>query len=708
MADTNFNINLKVNVDKGKSTQQVNAIKKSLEKKKIKLKIDTSAMKKQLTDFKKSLTGVNKSLNNAFKLDSKNLKNLQDLKKVLSEINKLSKKTQVKVTSSKETSQVNSDLEKQKNKYLQLLKMKQSLEKQMASTSNATSYRNLKEQLELVTREAENCKTKISELSKLKLKTDMTKSMSSQFQTVQKQAQSLKTSLEKTLKNTNLTSTQKKDLNELLTIINKVSQTRFRLKTSDAEAQIQKLIQEITNVSSKYSKIKINIDATSNINKTEKSVDSMMNKLKQAQNTKIGANSFINSKDLNKLISDAEKLKQNLKNIDMKGNVATETAKILKQLDAINNKFKNLQNIAKLDMKLGGGVTTANKQIDNLISKINTVKTQKIGGDAFIDETKLTNLITRLQSLKTNLTGLDVNSEKVVAEFEQIKNSINKTETELKELQSAGKFELKLEQSKNTLDSLGNQIDKLEQKIKKLGGDESTVRSLRQELANISKLPLGQQAVAIGELRNKITHAKNETDKLSSSAKNATKNMTTLGSSTKRFGTFFSNLYSSMSTYSLGNIISMQMTKAIYGITDTIRELDKAFVAFNKVAPESFHGTAEEFDNLREKAIDVGQDVARSSVDIINSTASALQLGIDDIDKALEYARNVNMYANVADVSEEQSDKYIKSIMSAYGGVDESLDEMTNKVKGAGAGYSLLNDYMDEAESLPSYRVIGF
>ena len=46
--------------------------------------------------------------------------------------------------------------------------------------------------------------------------------------------------------------------------------------------------------------------------------------------------------------------------------------------------------------------------------------------------------------------------------------------------------------------------------------------------------------------------------------------------------------------------------------------------------------------------------------------------------------------------------------MSAYGGVNESLDEMTNKVQGAGAGYSLLNDYMDEADSLPSYRVIGF
>jgi hypothetical protein len=35
--------------------------------------------------------------------------------------------------------------------------------------------------------------------------------------------------------------------------------------------------------------------------------------------------------------------------------------------------------------------------------------------------------------------------------------------------------------------------------------------------------------------------------------------------------------------------------------------------------------------------------------------------------------------------------------MSAYGGVDESLDSMSTKVKGAGDNYSRLTDYMDQA-----------
>lgn len=36
--------------------------------------------------------------------------------------------------------------------------------------------------------------------------------------------------------------------------------------------------------------------------------------------------------------------------------------------------------------------------------------------------------------------------------------------------------------------------------------------------------------------------------------------------------------------------------------------------------------------------------------------------------------------------------------MSAYGGVDESLDAMSTKVKGAGDNYSRLTDYMDQAD----------
>lgn len=680
MADHKFNINLGIEVQKGNSQKQLNNIKKKLEEKKIQLKLDTSKLNSELKTFKKSLTGLNKQLNDAFKLNKGQLQNLQDLKNVLSEINKLSKKTKIQITDSKDGDTVTKNLENQKKKYLELLKLRQSLQKQMAKTTNATSYSNLKSELEMVTQEAEKCKTKISELSKIKLKADMTKSMTSQFQSLQKQAKSLKTNLENSLKNTNLTSTQKQQLQDMLSTINKISQTRIGLKTADAEPKLQSMLKELETINGKYKNIKINIKATSNIDKTTKKVNIFLGKLKMAQNEKIGANSFLNEKELNKVISKVENLKQQLKSINMSDNVGTETTKIVKELENAKSKFKELQNVAKLDMKLNGNVSSLNKQIDTMVSKLNQMKNNKLGSNAYIDESKITKMINDLEKYKQLASSLDINDEKVVAEFENIRNSVDKVNTEMKELNAEGKLKMTTEGNSTQIEALRLRIEKLRQ-TEKITAEQAQI--LKQKLEDIKKVDVGKQTNEMKKLKNQITQAVNETAKLNSGV--------------KKTGTFFNNLYSSMSTFSLGNIISTQITKAVYSISDTIKELDKAFVEFNKVAPDSFHGTEAEFDSLREKAISVGQEVARSSIDIINSTASALQLGIDDIDRALEYAKNVNMYANVADISESEADTYIKSIMSAYGGVNESLDEMAVKVKGAGEGYSMLTNYMDMA-----------
>ena len=191
------------------------------------------------------------------------------------------------------------------------------------------------------------------------------------------------------------------------------------------------------------------------------------------------------------------------------------------------------------------------------------------------------------------------------------------------------------------IDSNNASIDSLKNKITQLKNEEKLTteqaEQLKQKLNQISQMDVGKQANAIKHFRNELKQATDETARLQTGV--------------KRTSTFFSNLYSTMSTFSLGNIISMQITKAIYGISDTIRELDKAFVGLTKVAPDSFHGTAEELENVRQKAVEVGQDVARSATDIINSTASALQLGVSNIDRAMEYAKNVNLYANVAEIS---------------------------------------------------------
>ena len=52
---------------------------------------------------------------------------------------------------------------------------------------------------------------------------------------------------------------------------------------------------------------------------------------------------------------------------------------------------------------------------------------------------------------------------------------------------------------------------------------------------------------------------------------------------------------------------------------------------------------------------------------------------------------------NIKDLKEEDADKYVKSIMSAYGGVENSIKPMRTQIQGAAKDYSLLNSYMDNA-----------
>ena len=634
MADHQFNIKLGIKVEKGDSEKQLENLKKSLEEKKITLKLDVTKLNEQLKTFKDSLSDVNKKLNNAFKLNNGALDNLKNLKTVLEEINKLSGKTKIQINNSKDVNTITKNLETQNKKYAELLKLKQNLIKQRAGTTDTSAIDSLNKQIQLVEQEANKCKTAISKMTEIKLSTDMTKSMVSQFQSTRDQLKNLKADIENTLRSSNLTDKQKTDLKDMLNTVNQLNKNKIDLTSDKAETKVRKLTNKLSELNTKYKDIKLDIKVNDNIRSANKSVDDLLNKLKTAQNSKTGTNSFINKSELEKIIQDVEKFKNDISNINLKGNVETELAKILANVDNCENKFKELQNSAKLSMKIDGDVNSQTKQIDTMLNKLKEMKQWKIGSNAYIDESKINEAISKLEQYKNELKNLDVNDEKVASEFETIKSKINETTQEIKEFQNQAKQGMKIDSNNASIDSLKNKITQLKNE-EKLTTEQA--EQLKQKLNQISQMDVGKQANAIKHFRNELKQATDETARLQTGV--------------KRTSTFFSNLYSTMSTFSLGNIISMQITKAIYGISDTIRELDKAFVGLTKVAPDSFHGTAEELENVRQKAVEVGQDVARSATDIINSTASALQLGVSNIDRAMEYAKNVNLYANVAETT---------------------------------------------------------
>lgn len=634
MADHQFNIKLGIKVEKGDSEKQLENLKKSLEEKKITLKLDVTKLNEQLKTFKDSLSDVNKKLNNAFKLNNGALDNLKNLKTVLEEINKLSGKTKIQINNSKDVNTITKNLETQKQKYAELIKLKQNLIKQRAGITDTSAIDSLNKQIQLVEQEANKCKTAISKMTEIKLSTDMTKSMVSQFQSTRNQLKNLKADIENTLRSSNLTDKQKTDLKDMLNTVNQLNKNKIDLTSDKAETKVRKLTNKLSELNTKYKDIKLDIKVNDNIRSANKSVDDLLNKLKTAQNSKTGTNSFINKSELEKIIQDVEKFKNDISNINLKGNVETELAKILANVDNCENKFKELQNSAKLSMKIDGDVNSQTKQIDTMLNKLKEMKQWKIGSNAYIDESKINEAISKLEQYKNELKNLDVNDEKVASEFETIKSKINETTQEIKEFQNQAKQGMKIDSNNASIDSLKNKITQLKNE-EKLTTEQA--EQLKQKLNQISQMDVGKQANAIKHFRNELKQATDETARLQTGV--------------KRTSTFFSNLYSTMSTFSLGNIISMQITKAIYGISDTIRELDKAFVGLTKVAPDSFHGTAEELENVRQKAVEVGQDVARSATDIINSTASALQLGVSNIDRAMEYAKNVNLYANVAETT---------------------------------------------------------
>ena len=209
-------------------------------------------------------------------------------------------------------------------------------------------------------------------------------------------------------------------------------------------------------------------------------------------------------------------------------------------------------------------------------------------------------------------------------------------------------------------------------------------------MQQISNLPLNEQVTKLNALSSKVTQ-------YGQSLPKATKNTRALGNAMKYTNGFCANLYSSLMYFSIGNMIGDQLTRAVGAIKDTIIDLDSAFRDLMKVAPDTFQGTTEQLEALREKASEIGQDVARSSVDIINSTASALQSGFKDVDKAMEFAKQTSIFANIADLNQEDSSKYLEGIMSAFGGVSNSVDKMNTKLKGANENYSQLNDFMDQS-----------
>lgn len=404
---------------------------------------------------------------------------------------------------------------------------------------------------------------------------------------------------------------------------------------------------------------------------------------KQLSSIKVGNLSSSQAKEVDRLkaqLKSLEGFKIDTKDITKSKNELTQLESKLKEVKS------NLGNL-KIDMNIDKQVNGAKSSVDGLINKLQALNKTGFGNTGKINET-----VSKLQSLKNELNNLNPNSENFTAEFQNMIQSINQCESEYKQLNSAMQSSKANFNFQTNLSRTLSELQQLRQKCVDLGQSTGQVDRLEQELRQLGNVSTDKAASGLQRIKSEMASMKSNMSGLN-----------TAGSGVQKM---FGNLYSTMTTFSLGNILAMQIQRGVYSIGTTITELDSAFRDLQKVAPDSFRGTKQELDDLRNKAIDTGQEVARSSVDIINSTSSALQAGFKNIDGALEYAKDVNMYANVADIDEESADKYVKSIMSAYGGVENSIKPMRTQIQGASKDYSLLNSYMDNANFIGNHYAL--
>lgn len=377
-----------------------------------------------------------------------------------------------------------------------------------------------------------------------------------------------------------------------------------------AETELNDLIQKLEN---KPINIKFNVkDLQTQLNTLSKFLNDAF-KLKSDQIANLKQIKDVLT-EINKLSSDVQKnlFGGGTSNIDK---TRSSLSSLEKQINSMKSKTKNL---LKFDGFLGNDTSKA----QTLISDLN-------------------NINTKIQDIKNKMSSKLIDTTTAQSEIEKLKQEADTLKQKLVELQETSKTNKIQFKIDNSVDTITNKIEKLREKCIQLGADSSQLDVFENELRQIATLPLNEQVTRLSALSSKVTQ-------FGQSLPKATSNTRALGNAMRSTNSFCGNLYSSLMMFSAGNIIAMQLTKAVSAIKDTIIDLDSAFRDLMKVAPDSFQGTADQLDALRQKASEVGQDVARSSVDIINSTASALQAGFKDVDKAMEYAKNVNIFANVA------------------------------------------------------------
>ena len=342
-------------------------------------------------------------------------------------------------------------------------------------------------------------------------------------------------------------------------------------------------------------------------------------------------------------------------------------------------------------------LSTAYKQVDNEITRLVKSKDKL---EASGDNKTAQILEKQIVSWKEMQQGIE-NAAKSAKVYDQVmekvqntvlknSNSIdaNKSQVEVKldvnhdnAVRKVNEFKTKMLSNLQELERKYKGTQMFDQVVREVEKFKTELKTLDSYLENVSNVDMSHLSGEFRRLNQDLTQTKRDLKYVNDSITSD----------------FFGDLYDSMRTFTLGEIIGDALQDGVAAIKDTVVNLDNSLRDLMKVAPSSFQGTTEQLKAVKNDAVEVAKSVGQSSEDVIQGMAKALQTGAKTMSDALEIAKTSATFANVGDISQDQADTYIASIMSAYGGISNSLKPVREEIQGMSNDYNNLTKFLDLA-----------
>ena len=466
------------------------------------------------------------------------------------------------------------------------------------------------------------------------------------------------------------------DLESKLKALGKEQEIELKLNTSKIESQLKSLKKSFKDA------FKLDSSIMNDLNKIAKALEKVNNANSSEGGTsssKTATSKLIN--DYKELYNLTTKLQKQL----AKGGLGEDSIeRTSKQIDKLKNDMSALYNqmsdAQKQNIDLFNAKQT-NKAMVDMNSYLNKIENQatslqsKLKSVSFdhIDTGKIDLISTKLEEIQTKAReGIDLDFK----DIGDILNDLNKLSTVIKDLEK--------------VENLANSFNKISSSIAEAGGDVEKFQNTIKDLENsATKLD--------GSFDKAFSNANNELKEMRNNVRNVSRDTSNLGNGI--FGTlddFRGNFAQFTLAEIAGDFIADGIRTLARGLKDTVVETDSAITDLNKVYEKGLKG-----DSLKQylgEFTEVAKQTGKTSVDVIQGTAKAVQSGISDLDQALVFARQSAIFSNVGDVEQEQADTMLASIMSAYGGVENSLKPVREQVQGMGKDYSTLTKFMDLAK----------